>query len=525
MNALWTLTYADRRETINAIKGLRRRPWVALLWIIWIGTIGGFAWLRTTGPRTHEVPFWQVALQDTWVCGAIILFGILLAAGTSRYVGFFSSRAEALMLIRSPLPPSAVSGYLQARAVASTLAQMFSRFAYILLIAFPGRTTPLGLLREALLLASVTAAIACLPLPRALAHGWAQAICIACGSAIAFLGALPLVRDAVVAFKDVTFAVVLQAAIPDWHPGNVVTEIAGGNLLPVYVTLAAGLLATLAFVIVSRDAYPELYALSIAHLELRERIKARRSIRGDGPEAADRAPKRMASVSIPLRGALAIVWLDAIQWARRAAPLMTVLIITGALLGGFAIGFIARSSEYGAASGTLFGALPNLYIGIASTGGVKLATDLRRPLFWLGGVPLQARLAAWCCAPLWRDAVFVGLVALGFAVVSHDIAGAFTVLGAGVAVAMLCRASGIAIFALLPNALEQRGPALFLRLMLSYLLLGPVMVVAVIAAFIFRSLVAGAAVGIFPAVIEATLLILFAGWRLAGRVDRLSLAG
>jgi hypothetical protein len=523
-SALWTLTYADRRETINSIKGLRRRPWVALLWLAWFGTIGAFAWLRTTGPRPHDVPFWQVALQDTWVCGAIILFGIMLAAGTSRYVGFFSSRAEALMLIRSPLHPSAVSGYLQARAVASTLAQMFSRFAYILLIAFPGRTTPLGLLREALLLASVTAAIACLPLPRALAHGWAQALCIACGSAIAFLGALPLVRDAVVAFKDVTFAVVLQAAIPDWHPGNVVTQIAGGNLLPVCLTLAVGLVATLAFVVVSRDAYPELYALSIAHLELRERIKARRSIRGDGPDAAD-APKRMTSVSIPLRGAFAIVWLDAITWARRAAPLMTVLIITGALLGGFAIGFIARSSEYGAASGTLFGALPNLYIGIASTGGVKLASDLRRPLFWLGGVPLQARLAAWCCAPLWRDAVFVGLVALGFAVVSHDIPVAVTVLGAGVAVALLCRASGIAIFALLPNALEQRGPALFLRLMLSYLLLGPVMVVAVIFAFIFRSLVAGAAVGIIPAVMEATVLILFAGWRLAGRVDRLSLAG
>ena len=80
MNALWTLTYADRRETINAIKGLRRRPWVALLWIIWMGTIGGFAWLRTTGPRTHDVPFWQVALQDTWVCGAIILFGISTTA-------------------------------------------------------------------------------------------------------------------------------------------------------------------------------------------------------------------------------------------------------------------------------------------------------------------------------------------------------------------------------------------------------------------------------------------------------------
>jgi hypothetical protein len=523
-NAFWTLTYADRRSTINSLKSLRRRPWVALLWILWLGTIGIFAWLRTRGPRTHEVPFWQVALQDMWVCGAIIVFGVMLAVGTSRYVGFFSSRAEALMLIRSPLPPSAVAASLQARAVASTLAQTFGRFAYILLIAFPGRTTPLGLLREAVLLGSVTAAIACLPLPRALARGWWRVACIATGSAIVFLGALPVIRDGVDAFKNVAFGVVLLAAIPEWHPGNAVTELAGGDFLPVCVTLFVALAATLAFVITSRDAYPELYALSLAHLELRERIIARRSARGGEPEATTGVPKRTASTPAPLRGALAIVWLDAITWARRAAPLTTVLIITGALLGGFAIGFIARSPEYGVASTTLFGALPNLYIGISSTGGIKLATDLRRPLFWLGGVPLVARLAAWCCAPLWRDAIFVGLLALGFTVVSGEYVIGFTVLFGGVAVAMLCRASGIAIFALLPNALEQRGPALFLRLMLSYLLLFPVSIVAVISAFFMRSIIAGVLIGIVPAVAEAALLILFGAWRLAGRVDSLSLA-
>jgi hypothetical protein len=523
-NAFWTLTYADRRAMINSLKSLRRRPWIALLWILWLGTIGVFAWLRTRGPRMHEVPFWQVALQDTWVCGAIVVFGIMLAAGTSRYVGFFSSRAEALMLIRSPLHPSAVAAYLQGRAVASTLAQMFGRFAYILLIAFPGRTTPLGLLREAVLLGSVTAAIACLPLPRALARGWWRIACIAAGSAIVFLGALPVVRDGVEGFKNVAIGVVLLAAIPEWHPGNAVTELAGGNFLPVCIAVFVALAATLAFIVVSRDAYPELYALSLAHLEMRERIIARRSARGDQAESSAGAPRRTPSTPAPLRGAFAIVWLDAVTWARRAAPLMTVLIITGALLGGFAIGFIARSPEYGAASGTLFGALPNLYIGIASTGGIKLAADLRRPLFWLGGVPFGARLAAWCCAPLWRDAIFVGLLALGYAVVSGDYPIGFTVLFAGVAVAMLCRASGIAIFAMLPNALEQRGPALFLRLMLSYMLLFPVSVVAVIFALLTHSIIAGVLIGVVPAVVEAGLLILFAAWRLTGRVDRLSLA-
>jgi hypothetical protein len=524
-SALWTLTYADRREFINGIKSIRKRPWIALLWILWLTTIGVFAWLRTRGVR-HDgpPPFWQVALQDTWVCGAIVVFGVMLAAGTSRYVGFFSSRAEALMLIRSPLHPSAVSAYLQVRAVASTLVTTFGRFAYILLIALPGHTTVLGLVREATLLAAVTTAVACLPLPRALAKGLWRAGCLAVGSIIAFLGVLPLIRDAVTSFKDMAFGAILLAAIPDWHPGSAVTDAANGDFIPVGIALIVALSATLAFLAASRDAYPELFALSIAHLELRERITARRSARSEGTDSTEKRPKRAASRGTPFRGALSIVWLDAVSWARRAPPLTTLLITTGALLGGFAIGYASRSAEYGKASVTLFGALPNLYIGIASTGGVKLAVDLRRPLFWLGGVPLGGRLAAWCFAPLWRDAIFVGLLGLGYAVISGDYPIGVTVVGGGVAIAMLGRASGIAIFALLPNALEQRGPALFLRLFLSYMLIAPVLLVAVIAAFVARSAVVGVLVGAIPAILEATALIIFAAWRLAGRVDRLSLA-
>jgi hypothetical protein len=520
----WALTYADRRTSINEFLSIRKRPWIVLLWILWFGTIGGFAILRTMGPRHEGVPFWQVALQDTWVCGAIVIFGLMLAAGTSRYVGFFDSRAEALMLIRSPLHPSIVAAYLQVRAVASTLLTMFGRFAYILLIALPLHTSIFGLAREALLLASVTTAVACVPLPRALAQGWWRVACVIAGSAIAFVGVLPLVRDAVAWLKIVAFAAVLLAALPDWHPGNAVTAVAGGDLMPIGIALMVGLSATLAFLAASRDAYPELFALSIAHLELREKIRARRSARAENPTIEKGSPKRATSRGTPFRGAISIVWLDAITWARRAPPLTTVLIVTGALLGGFAIGYAARSEEYGAYSITLFGALANLYIGIAATGGVKLAGDLRRPLFWLGGVPLGSRLAAWCFAPLWRDAVFVGLLSLGYAVISRNYAIGFAVFSGGVAVAMLGRSAAIAIFALLPNALEQRGPALFLRLFLSYMLVFPVGVLAVVAAFFSRSVVIGVFIGAVPAIIEATILIFFAAWRLAGRVDRLARA-
>jgi hypothetical protein len=523
IDAFWTLTYADRRAFVNTLASMRRRPWLALLWILWISVIVSFAWLRTHGPRQQGIPFWQLALQDVWVCGAGIVFGLLLAFGTAKYVGFFSSRAEALMLIRSPLPPAAVAAYLQVRAVSVTLLQTFGRFAYILLIAFPGRTTLPGLLREGLLLAAGTTAIACIPLPRALATGISRIFCVATGTAVMFISALPLIRDALVSFGAGTAAFGLIDFLPDWHPGAAISHVSSGNLLPIALAVSVALAATLSFVLTARDAYPELYALSLAHLELRERIVSRRSARSESVPG-DGTKTSVASSAAPVRGAFALVWLDAITWSRRAAPLMTVLLITGALLGGFAIGYVARSPEYGLGAKTLFGVLPNVYIGIASTGGVRLAADLRRPLFWLGGVPLGSRLAAWCCAPLWRDAVFVGLLALGFGVISGDVETSLAVLCGGTAIAMLSRAGGIAIFALLPNALEQRGPALFLRLMLSYMLVVPVGVVGIIVAVLTRSVLTGVIASLVPTLIETALLLMFGAWRLAGRVDRLSLA-
>ncbi len=72
----------------------------------------------------------------------------------ARFAGFFASRAEALVLVRAPLAPPLVAAYLQARAIAATLARTFARFAYVILVGIPTRATPLGLARELALLAA-----------------------------------------------------------------------------------------------------------------------------------------------------------------------------------------------------------------------------------------------------------------------------------------------------------------------------------------------------------------------------------
>ncbi len=87
----------------------------------------------------------------------------------------------------------------------------------------------------------------------------------------------------------------------------------------------------------------------------------------------------------------------------------------------------------------------------------------------------------------------------------------------------LTRAVGLAVFALLPNQLDQRGPAVMLRALLSFALVAPPVDRrrARRRARTARRSSPATLAGTAAAVAEAALLIVFAAWRLAGRVDRL----
>lgn len=519
MRALWALSYADRRAFINGLRALRGRPWRALLWVFWLGAIGFFGWIRTRGPAPHTVPFWQLAIQDAWICGPAIAFGVVVAFGAARHAGFFRSQAEAIVLVRAPLPAPAVAAYLQARAAGLMLAQNFGRFAYLALIAIPGRTSPAGLLRDGALLAAATIAFACVPLPRALARGAWRVACVVAGVVLIVAAAVPLLRDAAIALAGTPFALAFARSLPDVHPGSVLVAVANGDARPVVALLGVALAAVAAFVAGARDAYPELYALSMAQLELRARDIARRTLRTTpaGPRV------RRGAARVWLRGAWAIAWLDAVVWSRRAQPLGAAALAACALVCGAAIGFIDRLTG-GDTSAVVFPILPNAYVAIASMAGIRLAADLRRPLFWLGGAPLTARLAAWAFAPLWRDAAVIGLVALGYGAIAERGPIAATVLAGGIAIALLCRAAALAIFALIPHALDQRGPAVFLRLLLAYVLVVPAAAAAILTTLAGGSMIAGALAGLAAAVLEGAALTAFAAWRLGGRIDRLATA-
>ena len=527
MNAILALSYADGRVLINTLRALRQHPGRALVWALYALAVLGFAFFKINAPRRMAGPPSSFALivADFWVCGLAVAFGVLLVTGTSRSVGVFTTRAEALLITRAGAPPLLVATYLQLRLVITALARGFTRFAYLIVIGIPSATSVHALAADIAFFGAAGAAVVSIALPRALARGAARTALIAGGIAVAACAVVPLLADALRLLR-LPGSQELLARVPSVHPGLLLDALAASDLRALAIPLAVAAGASIAFVLAARDAYPELYTLSLANLDWRAQQQARRGVRGaeTGPAGVRGAAVRSAAAPL-LRGALALLWVDSLTFSRRVSPALTAGAAALALAAGAALAGFERRGNPEIALGILVGTLPGLYIAVASTTGVRLAPALRIPLFWLGDVSLTARLAAWTFGSFWRDAILVALAAAGYVAVSGDVRMPLPVYAGALGLLALTRAVGVAVFSLLPNALDQRGPAVMIRALLCFALVVPAVAGGTVTGFVLGSpLLAGTLGGTLIALGEAAMLLGFAARRLAGRVDRLALS-
>src|SRR5665213_646384 len=321
--------------TIDELRARRSRPGRLAMWLLYAAAIAGFAFIKTA-PQARGAagahPAFVLVVNDFWICGFTFVFGIVLASGTSRWLGVFSSRAEALLLPRSAAPSLLVAAYLQLRAVALALAQAFTRFAYLIVFGIPSGTTVHALLAQLCFFAAAAAAIASVALPRALARGTARVAMIAAGCAVAAAATVPLLIEGLRLLRLPETAALLRAA-PAVHPGEILVALAAGDLRAILIPLAAALAASAAFAFAARDAYPELYAISRANMDWRMRVRERRDARSASVAAAPGTrPVRSAS-GTRLRGAFALVWADALMFARNVSPAITAIVALLALSG------------------------------------------------------------------------------------------------------------------------------------------------------------------------------------------------
>lgn len=521
MNGLLALAYADRRALVNDVRRGLRSPLRIAMWLGYLAALGLFFWTRSiaNGRGAMHGGAGDLARADYFVCALLATLAYSVASGGGA-VGIFRSRAEARFIIGSPVAAPLAIAYLQAREALSRGLRLLFSFAYFIFFFGPRQLGALAVAVDLLLGFAVVAAAAAVVVPRRLLPRPAAIACLVVFLPLGVLALAPAARDVVERAPlplPHAFASAVLSIVPPWHPGFVLLEPHPLWLIPV-LAVAAAAIAILASA--GRDAYPELYALSVSRIDRLERWRQRRT--RSAPPAAALGNRRAAFPAPP--GVLVFVWKAVVEFSRRTRR---EYIIGGAVLccsAGYAAARLAKADGE-AFIATLGGVIVNLVlvIGIVGiTASNTIAGEIRRPLFWLARAPLFERLCALGLARIWSIVAALELVALSFAAGGGPAVGTlFFALGLPVLVALLA-AVGFTTFALFPGPVDLRGPVTILRLALSATLVVPPFVLVALIAVFFGAQLPALVAGATLAVIEAGALMGLAAWRLDGHVDRLA---
>jgi hypothetical protein len=513
VNGLADLFYADRRAFVNDWRRVKRSPARIALWSGYALVLALVFWTRTIG-RTHATGGADLVRADFIICMLLAALALGIASGRGA-VGIFRSRAEARLIIGSPVAAPLAIAYFQVRESLATSMRLLLSFLYFIFAFGPRHLAPLGVVADIILVFAILAAAIAISMPRRLLRPPAALVCACAGGLLTVLVALPALRDALL-FSPVTLGPWLPrvlAILPAWHPGRALLEPSLPWILAAVGTAAAAI-AVLASA--GRDAYPELYALSVARIDRREHVRRRFAGTSATPLTAARRPGQRTLPAPP--GVLVFVWKSVVEFSRsHRAPVM----LGGCVLWCVA-GFAAARVEVGQPDlfATFVVGVVNviLLFGLGTTSAIAL--EVRRPLFWLSGTPLFERLGALLLGRIWRIVLTLELAALGFALGGGSLLETLVfavTLPAGIA---LLAGVGLAAYAFFPATADMRGPVIVLRLIASLLVLAPPATLFGIAASLGApglGLV-GATLVVF---VEAGALVGIAAWRLDGRVDRL----
>lgn len=522
MTTLGALFYADARSFVNQLREIRHAPGRAILWLFFALVVAGMIVLRTlraahgAGLPNHAIG--NAFVVDMLACGGILAFGLVLTAG-DRYAGLFAHPAEARFIIDSPATPFLATLYVQARQIVRGGARQAIGLLYIAVVYLPATLPAANLVRDLVLIGVAASLIAAIPLVRQLLPPPFVPLATGAGIACICAALVPPLRYGAIQFSGaLPQAAQLVPYLPAWHPGRILLAAAGAQYIAIAL-MVLGTCALFAYVaLAARDAYPELYELSMKRIARAERLRAR-------PFAwatmrATSAPARTELLTTGAPPGVAIFMWRAWTEYRRTHSVRTTSIETALALGaGYAL---ARLTQLADPEMLVVFASPilNIVFIIAVARSASLATELRRPLFWLSGATLFERLCALGVAQGWR---LIGWCALGGAGLAAGGASAPLVaaaLLAGPTAVLLAGAIGYASYAILPSDVDQRGPLLFVRILLGYVLIVPPIAAGITIGVFEHAALFALTVAAAVTLLEAAVLIGFAAWRL----DRMSIA-
>jgi len=523
---LVALAYADLCGFRNQLRTIWRAPARLIPWLLFALGIPGLLFLRIR--LFHHMGAMPNMLRfDTIVLAPVITFSVLLIA--NMRVGLFAGRAEARFVSLSPLSRATTIAYLQVRTITFDAIRLAVSTLYLLFVFLPPSVGGAQFLRDLVLGPVVLVAFASLLLPRRLATPWIAAIYVA-GAVIAIvLGGAVMTRDflrmgpfdIVGAMPSIAPFAALVLKLPAWHPGVLLIDTRASMIgLTAIVALAALAVALLAHT--ARDAFPELYELSQAHMDLRERLRKRALFTVDSSIMTTDRPRTAApSEANRVPGGLGVLlWKAWLEFARTSSPRVRIIGIMFLFALGLLAAFIERTAPAILPSALSSAAFTFIAIGLGSA--QRLAGELRRPLFHLASPTLFERLATMTIAQAgisWaRGAIVVaGAIAGG---IDLRIAGGALVVMACVFVLLV--AAGFALFSLWPNAVDRRGPLALVRTLTLTLIVIIAGGIGTALALLTTPLI-GVGGGCAVALAGTVALLALATWRISSRIDLLTL--
>lgn len=515
----WTaLPWLDWHLVRNRARTIARNPRRLVPWLLFLVLLAPNVVSRlllASSARHGAAGAWLPAIlapAGPYLPGtALTILGLALWQAGGRPPASFQSPADGRFMVGSGMPPRLVLAWLALRSARRLL---LASFFYLVLLGLSVPGSGLSAVRLLAATAGVTAYLWLIFGARVLLFavqtrlpstpvGWAGAAVTALGAAAlgATLAGLAVARP-------------LDALPPGpWLLGAFHGDAGSvGLLAALAVGLAAGGIAA------AGDCVPELWVASSQGFELRRRVRqgglgglleARVRRETDRPAAAASLPGVWAPP-----GAWALAWKEWLTVLRvRGGFQLQAALLVGAVVAGTVAGVLTAGRPplvflVMAYALFLFSVLTNLM-------AVRLAADLRSPLWWLAADALWRRLGVLTLARAARLGVPLALFGAVLAAMASGqpwLAPGFGIVA--VVLAWMISALGLASYALLPAASDLRV-AQMLRVFGLYAALAPV-AAAVVPGALAQSLPLAVAGGTLALGAETVVLIAFAASRLRG---------
>ncbi|HEY9179122.1 MAG TPA: putative ABC exporter domain-containing protein, partial [Candidatus Baltobacteraceae bacterium] len=398
---LAALAYLEYRQIVNRIRETARQPSRALLYVIVFAYFIFLAYLRVRRPHGSILPSVPEPYASALFLAYLTLLGVMMYGAASGIVGAFSSAADARFLCGSLLRERLVIFWLQLRRSGAAIGRMmFTILLYAMMFYHSGTFGGIAFAMAGGTVIVTATTIPMLKLRLLIGTRTAQSV----AGAVAAAGILPMA---------ILLASLTASGVPPdtahslerIGAGYAFNALFNGNplaLLALYTCAAA--LVALSYASGS-GLYADLYASSLRVIAFRDRQK-----RGGASFSMQHKYEQPAApaahpIFSGFAGPWTIVWKEWIAFARSSS--MRRLFVFWAIVSaaaGAIFGHVLHSSKTPLDDAVAFGSVAAnvLVIFVAIGSAVGLASDIAKPLWWMGRDPLWMRLLAWTAGTSWR---------------------------------------------------------------------------------------------------------------------------